>query len=103
MASGAAQAANTVLGVINGYDVSLIVDALEQRQGSDLLCAPKVTVISGSTASITVSQRMRHPESWGDVQSNAGSSSTTVAGAASSSAASPKGINAPQIDRNPFI
>lgn len=51
MASGAAQAANTVLGVINGYDVSLIVDALEQRQGSDLLCAPKVTVISGSTAS----------------------------------------------------
>lgn len=33
MASGAAQAANTVLGVINGYDVSLIVNALEQRQG----------------------------------------------------------------------
>ena len=86
MASGAAQAANTVLGVINGYDVSLIVNALEQRQGSDLLCAPKVTVISGSTASITVSQRMRYPESWGDVQSNVGSSSTTVNGVNSSSA-----------------
>lgn len=86
MASGAAQAANTVLGVINGYDVSLIVNALEQRQGSDLLCAPKVTVISGSTASITVSQRMRYPESWGDVQSNVGSSSTTVNGEPSSSA-----------------
>ena len=86
MASGAAQAANTVLGVINGYDVSLIVNALEQRQGSDLLCAPKVTVISGSTASITVSQRMRYPESWGDVQSNVGSSSTTVNGQNSSSA-----------------
>ena len=86
MASGAAQAANTVLGVINGYDVSLIVNALEQRQGSDLLCAPKVTVISGSTASITISQRMRYPESWGDVQSNVGSSSTTVNGENSSSA-----------------
>lgn len=86
MASGAAQAANTVLGVINGYDVSLIVNALEQRQGSDLLCAPKVTVISGSTASITVSQRMRYPESWGDVQSNVGSSSMTVNGENSSSA-----------------
>lgn len=85
MASGAAQAANTVLGVINGYDVSLIVNALEQRQGSDLLCAPKVTVISGSTASITVSQRMYYPESWGDVQSNVGSS-TTVNGENSSSA-----------------
>ena len=86
MASGAAQAANTVLGVINGYDVSLIVNALEQRQGSDLLCAPKVTVISGSTASITVSQRMRYPESWGDVQSNVGSSSVSVGGEQSSSA-----------------
>lgn len=86
MASGAAQAANTVLGVINGYDVSLIVNALEQRQGSDLLCAPKVTVISGSTASITVSQRMRYPESWGDVQSNVGSSSVSVGDTQTSSA-----------------
>ena len=86
MASGAAQAANTVLGVINGYDVSLIVNALEQRQGSDLLCAPKVTVISGSTASITVSQRMRYPESWGDVQSNVGSSSVSVGETQTSSA-----------------
>lgn len=86
MASGAAQAANTVLGVINGYDVSLIVNALEQRQGSDLLCAPKVTVISGSTASITVSQRMRYPESWSDVQSNVGSSSVSVGNTQTSSA-----------------
>ena len=39
MTSGAAQAANTVLGVINGYDVGLLVDTPEQHQGSDLLCA----------------------------------------------------------------
>ena len=48
-----------------------------------MLCAPKVTVISGSTASITVSQQMRYPESWGDMQSNVGtSSSDSGAGAA---------------------
>lgn len=78
MASGAAQAANTILGVINGYDLSLIVNALEQRQGSDLLCAPKVTVTDGYSASITVSQRMRYPQSWNDMQSNVGSSSSST-------------------------
>lgn len=81
MASNAAFAANTVLGVINGYSVDLIVTALEQKQGSDMLSAPKVTVISGSTASITVSQQMRYPETWGDVQSNVGSG-TSDAGSA---------------------
>lgn len=86
MASGAAQAANTILGVINGYDLSLIVNALEQRQGSDLLCAPKVTVTDGYSASITVSQRMRYPQSWNDVQSNVGSSSSSTNGSPSGSA-----------------
>lgn len=86
MASGAAQAANTILGVINGYDLSLIVNALEQRQGSDLLCAPKVTVTDGYSASITVSQRMRYPQSWNDVQSNVGSSSSSTNGSSSGSA-----------------
>ncbi len=76
-AANAVNTVNTVLGAINGYEISMIVNALEQRQGSDLLCAPKITVISGSTASITVSQQMRYPETWGDVQSNVGSSSST--------------------------
>ena len=74
LASTAVKTTDTVLGALNGYEVSMVVNALEQKQGSDLLCAPKVTVISGSTASITVSQQMRYPESWGDVQSNVGSS-----------------------------
>jgi len=70
--ASALQAVDTVLGVWNGYDFNMSVTALQQDQGTDLLCAPKVTVLSGSTASITVSQEMRYPESWGDVQSNVG-------------------------------
>ena len=77
LGSSAINATNTLLGVINGYNVDLVVSALEQKQGSDLLCAPKVTVISGVTATITVSQQMRYPETWGDVQSNVGTSSST--------------------------
>lgn len=80
LGSSAINATNTLLGVINGYNVDLVVSALEQKQGSDLLCAPKVTVISGVTATITVSQQMRYPETWGDVQSNVGTSSSTGSG-----------------------
>ena len=68
------------LGTMGNYLFQLKVRALEQKQGSDLLCAPKVTVISGQTASITVSQQMRFPESWGDMQSNVGTSSGDSSG-----------------------
>lgn len=75
-ASGAAAAVNTVLGVINGYSVDMVVTALEQKQGSDLLSAPKVTVMSGQAAEIKVAQEMRYPTVWGEVQSNVGSTSS---------------------------
>ena len=71
---------STFLGSIQSYIFDLQVRALEQMSGSDLLCAPKVTVLSGQTASITVSQQMRYPESWGDMQSNVGTSSGDTAG-----------------------
>ncbi|MBO5255692.1 MAG: hypothetical protein J6B07_07725, partial [Opitutales bacterium] len=68
---------SAILGVISGYTVELLVNALEQKTGSDLLCAPKVTVISGSEARITVSQQMYYAESWGDMQSQVSSSSSS--------------------------
>ncbi len=80
LGTGATSATDTLLGVINGYNVDLVVSALEQKTGSDMLCAPKVTVISGVTATITVSQQMRYPETWGDVQSNVGTSSSSQGG-----------------------
>ena len=42
--------------------------------GSDLMSAPKVTVLSGKRASITVAQELRYPESYGDIESTASSS-----------------------------
>ena len=76
-ALGAGSTVDALLGVVNGYDIDFIVNAIEQKQGTDLLCSPKVTVLSGMTATITVSQQMRYPESWGDVQSNVGTSSSS--------------------------
>ena len=73
---------SAIIGTMSGYDVNLMVDALEQKQGSDLLCSPKVTVTSGNTAAITVSQQIRYPENWGDMQSNVGTSSGDNTGSA---------------------
>lgn len=74
---------SAVLGVLSGYTVELLVNALEQKTGSDLLCAPKVTVMTGTEARITVSQQMYYAESWGDMQSqvsSSGSSTTSTTG-----------------------
>lgn len=56
-----------------GIDVDLAVRALSRKTGSDLMSAPKVTVLSGKRATITVAQELRYPESYGDIESNVSS------------------------------
>lgn len=54
---------------VNGYDVDFAIRALSRKAGSDLMSAPKVTVLSGKRATITVAQQLRYPESYGDIES----------------------------------
>ncbi len=61
---------------VNGYDVDFAIRALSRKAGSDLMSAPKVTVLSGKRASITVAQELRYPESYGDIESTVSSSNT---------------------------
>jgi len=61
-----------ILSVLDNWDIGLIIDALEQHTGADLMSAPKVTVLSGKTARITVAQVLRYPEAFGDIQSAVG-------------------------------
>ncbi len=72
------------LGVISGFvgefDVSAVVRALSQKQGTDLLSSPKITVLSGNPANITVAQELRYPQSYGEIQSQVGSGSGTGTG-----------------------
>ena len=58
---------------INGTDVGFALRALSRKTGSDLMSAPKVTVLSGKRASITVAQELRYPESYGDIESQVSS------------------------------
>ena len=58
---------------VNGYEVDFALRALARKTGSDLMSAPKVTVLSGKRASITVAQELRYPESYGDIESQVSS------------------------------
>ncbi len=72
----------TIAGVIGEFDVNAVVRALSQQQGTDLLSAPKVTVLSGNPATITVAQEMRYPQSFGQTQSQVGTGSASGGGSA---------------------
>jgi general secretion pathway protein D len=72
----------TIAGVIGEFDVNAVVRALSQKQGTDLLSAPKVTVLSGNPATITVAQEMRYPQSFGQTQSQVGTGNASGGGSA---------------------
>jgi len=58
------------------FDVNAAVRALSRNAGADLMSAPKVTVLSGNKADITIAQEFRYPESYGEIQSEVGQSGT---------------------------
>ncbi|KXU36054.1 hypothetical protein AXK12_04335 [Cephaloticoccus capnophilus] len=77
-----ASALASVTGVIGEFDVNAVIRALSQKQGTDLLSAPKVTVLSGNPATITVAQELRYPQSFGQTQSQVGTGSASGGGSA---------------------
>lgn len=66
-----------ISGVIGEFDVNAVIRALSRQTGSDLLSAPKVTVLSGNPAKITVAQELRYPQSYGEIQSEVGNGSSS--------------------------
>jgi len=81
LASSAAPLAN-ITGIIGEFDVNAIVRALSQKSGTELLSAPKLTVLSGNLATITVAQELRYPQSYGQIQSQVGTGSISGGGSA---------------------
>lgn len=64
------------LGVVDRAQIGLMIRALEQNNGSDLMSAPKLTVLSGKTANIVVAQELRYPQNYGETHSEVGSGSS---------------------------
>jgi len=72
----------SIAGVWGQFDIAATIRALSQKSGTELLSAPKVTVLSGNPANIVVAQEMRYPQSYGEIQSQVGTSSNSGGGAA---------------------
>jgi general secretion pathway protein D len=50
--------------VIGSSQAALLISALKRKQGTDLLSAPRVTVMDGQPATITVAQEFIYPTSY---------------------------------------
>ena len=72
----------TLSGGLGEFNVNAVVRALAQKSGTELLSAPKLTVLSGNPATITVAQELRYPKSYGQVQSQVGTGSSSGGGSA---------------------
>jgi general secretion pathway protein D len=62
-----------VRGMLGEFEVEATIRALSRQAGTDLLSAPKVTVLSGNLATITVAQELRYPQAYGEIRSEVGS------------------------------
>ncbi|MDR1366363.1 MAG: type II and III secretion system protein [Puniceicoccales bacterium] len=72
---------SNLTGVISDkIGLSLTIRALEQQSGSDLMSAPKLTVLSGKTAKITVAQEFIYPKTYGEISSEVGTGDANSAG-----------------------
>jgi len=65
---GVAGTAEAKIGSIGSYDLSIFLKAIEQSAGADIMSAPSLTVLDGKTATISISQLLRYPQSYGDTQ-----------------------------------
>jgi general secretion pathway protein D len=65
---------------IGDFDVDATIRALARKSGADLLSSPKVTVLSGNPANITVAQEFRYPASYGDIESQVGQTGGSLTG-----------------------
>jgi len=52
------------LGILPDFQASIMVNALKRKQGTDLLSAPRVTVMDGQLATITVAQEFIYPTDY---------------------------------------
>ena len=74
----------SISGVFTNPQFQMVIRALNQKKGVDLMAAPKVTTKSGEKATISISREFPYPENYAppQVPQNTGSGSTSVAGVA---------------------
>ncbi len=69
-----------VVSWLDGYRIQMVLDALDQEDGADLMSAPSLTVMDGTEANITVAQEFRYPEQFSGVTSTVSPASNNGGG-----------------------
>lgn len=87
---GGTTTSNGGIGMIGSYDLTILLKAIEQNSGSDLMSAPSLTVLDGKTAIVKIAQLLRYPQSYGDVQAQVSAASTTGGDAVAITAGTPQ-------------
>jgi general secretion pathway protein D len=59
---------NGISGVLPEFQAGILINALKRKQGTDLLSAPRVTVMDGQLAQITVAQEFIYPTDYQPAQ-----------------------------------
>ena len=54
----------TIRGILTNPQFELIIKALSQKKGADLLSAPKVTTVSGQQAQVRIAQEFIYPTAY---------------------------------------
>ncbi|MFM8808983.1 MAG: Amuc_1098 family type IV pilus outer membrane protein [Chthoniobacterales bacterium] len=88
---GPAPAVFSVAGVFTNPQFQVLIRALNQKKGVDLMAAPKVTTKSGQKATITLSREFPYPQEFEPPQipQNTGGSTLTVNGGATADTSDP--------------
>ena len=50
--------------ILGGSQAKLLINALKRKQGTDLLSAPRITVMDGQPAQITIAQEFIYPTTY---------------------------------------
>ena len=50
--------------ILGGSQANLLISALQRKQGTDLLSAPRITVMDGQPAQITIAQEFIYPTDY---------------------------------------
>ena len=74
-------------GILRNTEFNLLINALQRKSSSDLMSAPKVTIVSGGDARIQIGQEFLYPTEYEAGEISTGGGGDTATGSTSSSVA----------------
>jgi general secretion pathway protein D len=87
----------TIRGILTNPQFELIIKALSQKKGADLLSAPKVAAVSGRPAEIRVAQEFIYPTTYTPPTAVAAGGGTTGGGAVGVTPATPSAFTTREV------